>query len=78
MDAVRRYKVQWARKERFDARLLNEWLAKVIVCIRNRNGVLKGKKWMRNRKEQVLRNQKHLKQFQQHYVLIPADKACSN
>ena len=29
---------------RFDARLLNEWLAKVIVCIRNRNGVLKGKK----------------------------------
>ena len=78
VDAVPRYKVQWARKERFDARLLNKWLTKVIVCIRNRIGVLNKKKRMRSRKEQVLRNQKHLhylKQFQQH---VPADKACSN
>ena len=53
-------------------------MTKVIVCIRNRIGVLKMKKRMCNRKEEVLWNQKHLKQFQQHYVLVPADKACSN
>jgi hypothetical protein len=39
VDAVRRYEVEWARKECFDARLLNEWLTKVIECIRNRIGV---------------------------------------
>ena len=36
--------------------------------------LMKKKKRMRIKKEQVLRN---LKRFQQNYVLVPAEKACS-
>jgi hypothetical protein len=33
LDAVRKYKVNWARKEHVDVRLLNEWHHKINQCI---------------------------------------------
>ena len=75
LDAVCAYKTQWAKREHFEVRILNEWQSTLDELIVN---VLKCKKqvW---KKQQVLRRNKHLeylKQFQQQYVLVPADKPC--
>ena len=70
----------WARREHFDVRILNEWQSTLEELIVNRINVLKRKKkvW---KTQQILRRNKHLeylKQFQQQYVLVPADKASNN
>ena len=77
LDAVCAYKTQWAKREYFDVRILNEWQSSLDV---NRINVLKRKK-QALKKQQVLKRNKHLeylKQFQQQYVLVPADKASNN
>jgi hypothetical protein len=69
--------VQWAKREHFDVRMLNEWHSKINERIIN---VLKRKKPV-HRKLQVLKNRAHLEyleQFHQRYVLVPADKASNN
>ena len=80
LDSIRAYKVQWAKREHFDVRMLNEWHSKINECIKNRINVLKRKKPI-HRKLQVLKNRAHLvylEQFHQRYVLVLADKASNN
>ena len=80
LDALCAYKMQWIKREHFDIRILNEWQSTLDELLVNRINVLKRKKqaW---KKQQVLKRNKHLeylKQFQQQYVLVPADNASNN
>ena len=81
LEAVRAYKVRWAKREHFDVRILNEWHNMLNECIGNRIDVLRRKKKPMLRKVQVLKNgmeSEYLKQFHQQFVLVPADKAGNN
>ena len=69
--------MQWAKREHFDARILNEWHSKINECIINRINVLKRKKPI-HRKLQNRAHLEYLEKFHQKYVLVPADKASSN
>ena len=67
--------MQWANREHFDVRMLNEWHRKMNECIINRINVLKRKKPI----HYVLKNHAHLENsFTRDNVLVPADKASNN
>ena len=53
LDAIRRYKIKWAKKEHFDVRMLGEWHS-IIECVKERISILKRRKRL-YRKEQVLK-----------------------
>ena len=79
LDAIRRYKIKWAKKEHFDVRLLGEWHSEVTERVKERISVQKRKRLYR--KEQVLKQRAcldFLRDFHKHYVLVPADKASNN
>ena len=78
--AVSKYKIKWSKKEKVDKRVLNEWEKKVHECIDKRIQLLRTKH-INRRKQHVLKSNKHLnylKDFQQKFVLVPADKAANN
>ena len=60
--------------------MLGKWHSKIIECVKERISILRRRKHS-YRKEQVL-NQRacldFLREFQKHYVLVPADKASNN
>ena len=79
-EAVAKYKRKWARKEKVDIRVLNEWECKVNECVQNRIALLK-RKHINRRKSHILRNRRHsrsLEELHSKYVLVPADKAAQN
>ena len=79
-EAVAKYKRKWARKEKVDIRVLNEWECKVNECVQNRISSLKWKHINRRRSD-ILRNRRHLRslgELHSKYVLVPADKAAQN
>ena len=81
--AVRQYKIKWAKQEKVDARVLSEWEGTVIDMVRKRIDNIRRKHKRKNRsyRKQVLREKIHLdylKEFQKHFVLVPADKAKNN
>ena len=78
--AVRAYKLQWAKKEKVDSRVLNEWECKILETIRTRINRLKTKT-KNPRKKHILSDENcknYLEDFQKHFVLVPADKASNN
>ena len=77
MKALRKYVDKWASKEKVDKRVLGCWIGEVELCIDEKIKYLKGRPVGR-RKKQILRNEKHLKDFHNRYVLVPADKASNN
>ena len=80
LHAVNKYRVKWAKKERIDVRVLAEWEHEVCALVKKRVAYLK-RKHICQRKCKVLTNNKHLEYleaFQQHFVLVPADKAANN
>ena len=79
--AVRQYK-KWAKQEKVDTRVLNEWEGTVIDMVGKRidNKIIrrKHKRHYRSYRKYLLREKVHqdyLKEFQEHFVLVPADKA---
>ena len=79
-EAVAKYKRKWARKEKVDIRVLNEWECKVNECVQNRIASLK-RKHINRRKSHILGNRRHsrsLEELHSKYVLVPADKAAQN
>ena len=83
MEAVRDYKTRWAKQEMVDIRVLDEWEGRIITAIRNKIDKIrnKHKMWRKRVRKQILRDQRHLKyldDFQEQYVLVPADKASNN
>ena len=74
LDAIRRYKIKWAKKEHFDVRMLGEWHSEVTERVKERISVLKKRKCL-YRQQACL---DFLRDFQKHYVLVPADKASNN
>ena len=44
LDAVRRYKKNWARRECVDVRVLSEWYGRISERIVSRNNILRTKK----------------------------------
>ena len=78
--AVREYKLQWAKKEKVDSRVLNEWECKIVESISARIGRLKTKT-KNPRKKHILLDEtckNYIENFQKHFVLVPADKASNN
>ena len=64
--------MRWARTERVDVRILEDWENEVVMCIKNRIRSCKRKHPI-IRKRQVLRNNKHLeyiKEFHERYVMF--------
>ena len=80
LEAIRKYRVKWAKSENIDVRVLSDWEHEVTRCIKNRIKRCK-RKHVRIRRKQVLKtseNLEYVKGFQEQYVLVPADKAASN
>ena len=80
-ESVKEYKRKWANKEGVDKNLLNEWEGTVLSLLKKRIDKLKGKYGHRVKVKQILRDRVHLqylKDFQDRYVLVPADKAGNN
>ena len=76
MEAIRKYRVKWAKNENIDVRVLLDWEHEVTRCIKNRVKRCK-RKHVRIR-TQVFKYLEYVKGFQEHYVLVPADKVASN
>ena len=79
-EAVTNYKVKWLRRLGIDRRVLNEWEKKVHEAIDRRVQLLRSKH-VNNRRKHVLQITKHinyLHDFQNQFVLVPADKAANN
>ena len=78
--AIRDYKLQWAKKEKVDSRVLDEWECKILETIKAK--IVKIKTKTKNlRKKHVLSEKtckNYLEDFQKHFVLVPADKASNN
>ena len=75
--AIRDYKRQWAKKEKVDSRVLDEWQCKILETVQDK---LKTKN-KNPRKKHVLSDEtckNYLKDFQKQFVLVPADKASNN
>ena len=78
--AINEYRVNWARRENVDIRVLADWEHEVRTRIKQRILYLR-KKHRMIRKRQVLKDNKHskyIKDFHEQYVLVPADKATNN
>ena len=78
--AIRDYKRQWAKKEKVDSRVLDEWQCKILETVQARIDKLKTKN-KNPRKKHVLSDEtckKYLEDFQKQFVLVPADKASNN
>ena len=78
--SVREYKLKWAKKEKVDSRVLDEWESVVLSNIKKRIRI-NIRKHTNPRKKKILADSKHtnyLKDFHEHYVLVPADKASNN
>lgn len=78
--SVREYKLKWAKKEKVDSRVLDEWESVVLSNIKKRIR-MNTRKHTNPRKKKILADSKHtnyLKDFREHYVLVPADKASNN
>ena len=63
-EAVAKYKRKWARKEKVDIRVLNEWECKVNECVKNRIALLK-RKHINRRKSHILRNRRHSRSLEE-------------
>ena len=44
LDAIRRYKIKWAKKEHFDVRMLGEWHSEITERVKERILVFKKRK----------------------------------
>ena len=58
-EAVSKYKVKWAKRERVDKRVLNEWERTMHSCIDNKIESLR-KKHVNKRKKHILKGNRHL------------------
>ena len=81
--AIKEYKTKWARREKVDTRVLNEWEGTVTSIVKTRIERIrhKHKQSYRQYRKQVLRDKAHLKylsELHEEYVLVPADKAGNN
>ena len=78
--AIRDYKRQWAKKEKVDSRVLDEWQCKILETVQARIDKLKTKN-KNPCKKHVLSDEtckNYLEDFQKQFVLVPADKASNN
>ena len=78
--AITEYRVNWARREHVDVRVLADWEHEVRIRVKQRILYFR-KKHQMLRKQQVLKGNKHRKyinDFLEQYVLVPADKATNN
>ena len=72
--------MKWARKEKVDSRVLDEWECRVLEAVQTRIDRLRKNK-KNPKKRQVLSDsecQEYLTDFQTRFVLVPADKANNN
>ena len=72
---IRDYKRQWAKKEKVDSRVLDEWQCKILETVHARIDKLKTKKNKNPRKKHDETCKNYLQDFQKQFVLVPADKA---
>ena len=75
------YKIKWARREKVDTRVLNEWEGTVTSIVKTRIERIRHKQSYRQYRKQVLRDKAHLKylsELHEEYILVPADKAGNN
>ena len=73
--AITEYRVNWARREHVEIRVLADWEHEVRIRVKQR--ILYFRK--KHQKQQVLKDNKHRKyDFLEQYVLVPADKATNN
>ena len=78
--AITEYRVNWARREHVDIRVLADWEHEVRIHVKQRILYFR-KKHQMSRKQQILKDNKHRKyvnDFLEQYVLVPADKATNN
>ena len=79
LEAIRKYKIMWARRENIDIHVLDEWEHTVGNHIENRIETLSNKN-IHKRKKQILKKRRHqvFEKLHDKYVLVPAEKASNN
>ena len=82
LEAVRKYKTIWVRRENIDIHILDEWEHTVGNHIEEKIKILI-KKYIHKRKKQISRNCRHqsrecFEKLHDEYVLVPMDKASNN
>ena len=79
VSAIKRYKIEWARREKIDTQVLSEWEATVTSTVKDRidNLEININNLSDNTGNKYL-HLKHLNKLHGEYVLFPADKASKN
>ena len=77
LKAIKEYKNKWAKRERIDTRVLNEWEGTITSLVKDKIDRIKNKHKQSHRqyRKQVLRDKEHLKylsELHEKYVLVPA------
>ena len=80
LEANRKYKIMWARRENVDIHVLDEWEHTVGNHVENRIKTLSNKN-IHKRKKKILKKRRYqecLKKLHDKYVLVPVDTASNN